>query len=466
VKRIGAVVVCVVALVVQVVAFAPSAAPSESVPLTGGLDPGIEAARVAPGTPLDVLVDNDVAYRRSLGFRADRAYVLALYAHPAYTTGIRDAGALFTPDEAAEERLRREELPSDADAVERRLRADGLGDAIGAIYVDQARGAVTVLVTRDAEYVRVELAATVKHPERLVVGSTRLTERMLDEALDRIDYAPIVAKTGPVHVAAVDVERGRLILAVDDPVTANRTGAGVSAGVPVWFVAGTSMTDEADRNNDPNVPPYRGGHGILLTASPTSASSWEACTLGFAAKNRAGADGGLTAGHCYADRTYPYVFHNDSKPVNIGNGAGGYYSVGGAVDFYAYSAVPGRTTSPTVFTNWPSTLKVYSTDEGHERVGYTRIKSGRTTGYGSGILKYTNLDPDGSGTFYSGGWRAATYASYSGDSGMPVWHPLNGYAWASGINTGWITIDGTRYGVYCYIRYVLNSSGYSLKTTT
>ena len=183
-----------------------------------------------------------------------------------------------------------------------------------------------------------------------------------------------------------------------------------------------------------------------------------------AARNRSGADGGLTAGHCYDTHRTPYVFHNDTGPVYIGNAAGGYYYNGGAVDYYAYSAVAGKTTSPTVFTNWPSTIKVYSTDEGHERVGYTRIKSGRTTGYGSGVLAYTNVDIDGSGSQYSGGWRLASYATDFGDSGMPVWHPLNGYAWASGINHGYVMLNGTRYGDYCYIRNVLNASGFTLKT--
>jgi hypothetical protein len=254
-------------------------------------------------------------------------------------------------------------------------------------------------------------------------------------------------------------------MVVDDPSTANRLHAGATIGVPVQFVSGSSAVEEADRNNDTNTPPYRGGHGILLTSTSAGGSTADGCTLGFAAKNRSGADAAITAAHCMgSSHSMFYVFHNDSSPVYIG--AGGYYGDGGAVDYYAYNARAGKPTSPTVFTTWPSTQKVYSTDEGHERVGYNRHKSGRTTGYGTGPLAYTNVDIDGSGTKFSYGWRAASYYSLPGDSGMPVWHPLNGYAWASGIHFGTLQIGGKTYGVYCYIRYVLDSSGFSLKTTT
>jgi hypothetical protein len=243
--------------------------------------------------------------------------------------------------------------------------------------------------------------------------------------------------------------------------------AGATAGVPVLFVPGSSADDQTDRNNDTATPPYRGGHGVLLMSTTSGSGSANGCTMGFAARNRSGADAAITAGHCMgSSHSWYYVFHNDSNPAYIGNGAGGYYGDGGAVDYYAYSAVARRPTDPTVFTTWPQTQKVYSTDEGHERVGYNRHKSGRASGYGTGPLAYMNVDIDGSGTKFSYGWRAASYYSLPGDSGMPVWHPLNGYAWASGIHFGVVTINGTRYGVYCHIRNVLNASGFSLKTTT
>ena len=431
-------------------------------------DPAAEAARVAPGMPLDVVIANDASFRQEMGFRADKAYVRWLYAHPDRTTGTRDAGALLTPAEAKEEHVRTIELPRDVEAIDRWLRAHGYGDAIGGVFIDhQAGGKVTTLLTRSVEGARASLLKVVRHPERLVVRAAAVTEAALNDALDSIHYAPIVALTGPVLVAAVDVPNNRLVMVVKDPATANRMSAGASTGVPVLFVSGSSVVDQSDRNNDAATPPYRGGHGILLMSS-TSGGGWAGgCTLGFAARNRSGADAAITAAHCMGtSHSSIYVFHNDSRPVYIGNGAGGYYGDGGAVDYYAYSAVSGRTTSPTVFTTWPSTQKVYSTDEGHEKVGYNRHKSGRTSGYGTGPLAYLNIDIDGSGSKFSYGWRAASYYSLAGDSGMPVWHPLNGYAWASGIHYGIITISGKTYGVYCHIRNVLNASGFSLKTTT
>jgi hypothetical protein len=423
------------------------------------------AAIVAPGAPLDVLVANDIEFRKGLGFRSDKDFVLSLYAHLDRTIGNRDSGALFTPAEAAEERFRREELQPDSETAEQVVDDIGMTPFLGAIFIDhEAGGVVTVTMTQGVARARAAMISRVRHPERLVVRQAPVTEEALNDALNNIDWTPIVGRTGPVHIAAVDVAHGRLLMAVDNPDKANAEDAGASVGVPVWFVTGSSATETADQNNDTNVPPYRGSHGILLYANTSHTGSGAACTLGFSARNRVGGDAAITAGHCAGSNLY-IVFHNDSNPVYIGDGTNGYIANGGAVDYYAYSARSGKTTSPTVFWYWPSTKKVRATDAGHEKVGYNRRKNGRTTREGSGLLGYTNVDIDGSGSKYSGGWRAARYSTAGGDSGMNVWHHLDGYAYASGIGHGYGTIGGVTYGLYCHISYVLLSSGFTLKTT-
>jgi hypothetical protein len=312
----------------------------------------------------------------------------------------------------------------------------------------------------------------VRHPERLDVRQTQITEAALNAAMNNLDYGPIVARTGPVFAAGVDTAHSRIIMHVADPDGANNTNAGASVGVPVWFVAGSGSEAASNRNDDDTyAPPYRGGHGIILCENSTCSGTARGCTIGFAAKNALGVDGAFTAGHCarQSPNTY-YVIHGDLTPVYIGNATNGSSVFGGDTDYYAFTMVPGKTTNPTVFTDWPNVINVKSTDEGHEQVGYTRIKSGRSSFYGSGTLQSTNWDPDGSGTRYTSGFRKASYFCLEGDSGGPVWHPLDGRAWASGLMTTTGTECGlwgcSNFGTYAYIRIVLTKSGFTLKTTS
>lgn len=125
-----------------------------------------------PTTKLELTasrLDNDVAFRRSLGFRADPGYVRSLYAarrSGQLASSDSTTGTLFTAQEAREWRDREAALRA-ATPIQQKLH-DTPDPTYGGLWLDhQAGGLVTVAFTRDVERREIELRALTTRPDRL-----------------------------------------------------------------------------------------------------------------------------------------------------------------------------------------------------------------------------------------------------------------------------------------------------------
>lgn len=240
-------------------------------------------------------IEADIAFRRSLGFRSDRAFV-----ELAYTDGARpnrDFGAAFSPAEIAE-MVVRGELASDAHVATQWAEAQGL--PFGGVYIDNARGGALVLRLCGAGHRFLGQPRGLRHPNRLVIEGCTLTMSHLSgtQALIERDWMLIKGLGVEIVHVGVDVVSNRVEIGVADLDRRQTAILEARYGSDVMVVPGTATRTtqgaEPGRFDDPE--PHAAG--IQILSPPPNLPKQGVCTLGFAVTLPDGNEGSLSAGHC------------------------------------------------------------------------------------------------------------------------------------------------------------------------
>lgn len=196
------------------------------------------------------------------------------------------------------------------------------------------------------------------------------------------------------QAAALDAPANSVIQELPAPITTGTEPTATSASVPTTGGGPTAV----------------GGAGYLITSDAPGANVRAACSLGFIARSPSGHTAAITAGHCAADRGYPYVSLSRPSTDPAAGGPGwnhfgsggfgkfGFHQFGGpgdsagsngsktSVDIAVIDVTATSPTAPAV-TTWAHAGSddlardaVAITGVGGIRQGVPVTKSGRTTG--------------------------------------------------------------------------------------
>jgi hypothetical protein len=394
--------------------------------LAGVADTPGASSETTSGTAVAVdrqMIEADLHLRAGLGLSTDRALIEALYAGG---TPNRDMGAAFTRSEL-DEVQERQSLGGDAATIESYVANRHLEDVFGGTFVDNAAGGRQVaLFCDEVAPHRAALIALVPHPARLDVRRCSFSSAHLDDTLAAVsaELLELRAQGLVIQAAWVDVPTNEVIASVSSDVAVARARLGTAFGEVVQVIPAGGLGQLAGGAGvDADTPPFVAGYALLSPLGP--------CTLGYAVSGYYGATYSLTAGHCDDNGM---VAPNDhfNGATKVGNTIGSV--VNSAMDaLWMYDTSP---RSALVYTTFPRSLVVHDTDAGHEQVGYTRCMAGAKSLYHCGTLASTNATvgprPEYP-TVVLTHQRLVDDHALRGDSGAPAWHPLNGYAYASGV---------------------------------
>jgi hypothetical protein len=197
-------------------------------PSTSEVPTSLESTTVSPS--IDPTLAEAIARRRSMGLRADIAWVTAVAADPRARVFLLDIPLL--PEEEAELRARQAAL----DEVAGWVRVHGLSnpDVYGGVYIEPARRVVVALFTRDPEGHRQAIFRRLGRVGPLEVRQVRYTERELRALAERISADWEWSRTVQAAMQGVGVLTSENLVLVSISSTNPRAPAAIVAhfGIP------------------------------------------------------------------------------------------------------------------------------------------------------------------------------------------------------------------------------------------
>lgn len=387
--------------------------------------------KVVRGASVERLINADRFMRSGLGFNDSVAHVKSLYFDPSLTTRNRAYGAVLTPAEETELRVRLK-LQEDGPKIEQYVSQHSLIAVFGGIYLDhQAGGLLTVGFTRDAELHSAALTELVANPGRFRVVTVSKTLEELQARITEIQaeegtlfalgfdltWSETDTKLNQVRIKGVEVSSKGCASA-----SARYPDVDLICGVAPqkMFTQQVSSPLNAARNADSS--PWTPGIPIENTGEGT-------CTLGFSLRLNGAGEYLSTAGHCVGDVIDDIIRHAGSaigevwaKKVRPDPGG----------DMAAIRVTNGVSRNGVVYKEYPDIGLVNSVRSREAQQGWTVCMSGGQTFHHCGTVVSTNAQVDlPSGT---GGLRRWTdivsvrgdtdqNPAAPGDSGAPVWIP-------------------------------------------
>lgn len=249
------------------------------------------------GPPADGDLAHAIAYRTSVGFRADPEFVAnaeqdaAGYPHREFGLALSDA--------EFREIMRRSDVGASIDEAEEFAREH---PTFAGVYIDQLdRGTPVFLFADDPEIHRDALARRLPAGMTFRVERAAWTYRSLLELMDRIDQdRAALAKRGTnVLLIALDTRANKLIVGVE------ALTAELSSALALDYGTGVVVRDEQRGSADVCVDTYKDCFPLKGGVEIKAKADGGACTAGFLTKRAStGTFALLTAGHCFAAHGY------------------------------------------------------------------------------------------------------------------------------------------------------------------